>query len=203
MSLARLNMCAKRINSRHDNYSLLDAGCRTMDLKPLLSECREYYGSDLIPSDGVLECNLENKLPFDDNSYDVVTALDDIEHLDNPHSAIHELCRVAKNTVYISLPNMYYIQFRWNFLFGKGISGKYNFPPHAILDRHRWVLSYSEALAFIFANSDGYTVEHEMILPVRGRTKYIVEPIEKWLAKKWPNLFAYGVLFEIKLNSKR
>ena len=200
MSLARLGMCAARINLRHDKYSLLDAGCRTMDLKPLLNGCLKYHGSDLIPSEGVLQCDLEKPLPFKDNEFDVVTALDVLEHLDDPHGALQELCRVAKKSVLISLPNMYYIEFRWNFLRGRGLSGKYAFPAQPVLDRHRWVLSYSEALAFIHENTYSYTVEHEMILPVRGRTKLIAEPIEKWLAMKWPNLFSYGVLFEIKLD---
>jgi len=200
MSLARLAMCAERINKRHDNYTLLDSGCRTMALKPLLKGCKEYFGTDLIPAEGVLQCNLEEKLSFDDNAFDVVTALDVLEHLDNPHGALKELCRVAKKSVLLSLPNMYYIEFRLRFFRGRGISGKYSFPSQPILDRHRWILSYDEALAFVVENTAGHTVEHEMILPVRGRTKAVAEPIEYWLAKTWPNLFAYGVLFEISLN---
>ncbi len=200
MSLARLAMCAERINRSHTDYTLLDAGCRTMALKPLLKGCREYFGSDLIPADGVLQCNLESRLPFDDNSFDVVTALDVLEHLDNPHGALHELFRVARKSVLISLPNMYYIAFRWNFLRGRGLSGKYCFSPNPILDRHRWVLSYSEAMAFIDENAAGHVVEHEMVLPVRGRTKAVSGPIERQLATTWPDLFAYGVLFEISLN---
>ena len=132
-----------------------------MELKPLLKGCKEYFGTDLIPTDGVLQCNLEEKLPFKDNAYDVVTALDVLEHLNNPHGALHELCRVAKKTVLVSLPNMYYIEFRLRFLRGGGISGKYNFLSQPILDRHRWILSYGEALGFVAANTAEHTVEHE------------------------------------------
>ncbi len=200
MSLARLSMCAERINRRYTDYSLLDAGCRSMELKPLLSGCRKYFGTDLIPTEGVLKCNLEERLPFDDNTFDLVTALDVLEHLNNPHGALQELFRVARKSVLISLPNMYYIQFRWNFLFGQGLSGKYRFRAQPILDRHRWVLSYNEALAFIYENSKKHSVEHEMILPIRGRTKVVLGPVEKWLGATWPDLFAYGVLFEITLD---
>lgn len=202
MSIARLNLCAERINQNHSNYTLLDAGCRTMALRPLLTSCDEYFGTDLIPTEGVLQCNLEEKLPFEDNAYDVVTALDVLEHLDNPHGALQELCRVARKSVLVSLPNMYYIEFRLRFLRGGGISGKYNFPSQPILDRHRWILSYDEALAFVTENTAEHSVEHEMILPVRGRTKAVAEPVERWLANTWPNLFAYGVLFEINLNKR-
>ena len=121
MSLARLEQCAEHIDRRHSGYTLLDAGCRTMDLKPLLKGCTDYFGSDLIPAEGVVQCDLEKRLPFKDNSYDVVTALDVLEHLENPHAALKELCRVAKKSVMISLPNMFYIKFRLNFLRGRGI----------------------------------------------------------------------------------
>lgn len=174
-----------------------------MDLKPLLDNCRQYFGTDRTPGDGVFECDLEEPLPFDDHSFDIVTALDVLEHLDNPHQALHELYRVARQAVFISLPNMYYIQFRINFLRGRGLSGKYAFPATPIVDRHRWVLSYQEALRFVSMNADGHSVTHEMILPQRGRTKAISQPIEKWLGNHWPNLFAYGVLFEIRLNQGR
>ena len=200
MSLARLPMAAERINRKHDDYSLLDAGCRTRDLEPLLKGCRNYFGTDLVPGDGVLQCNLEVRLPFEDDTFDVVAALDVLEHLDNPHGALHELYRVARRTVLISLPNIHYISFRWRFLRGHGLSGKYRFSPDAVLDRHRWVLSYEEAVGFIYRNSHDYGIEHEMILPVRGRTKWVSSPIEAWLGERWPDLFAYGVLFEISLT---
>lgn len=200
MSLARLDVCADRINRQYSSFSLLDVGCRAMDLKPKLISCDQYFGADRVAGEGVYECNLEEGLPFDDNSFDIITALDVLEHLDDPHSLLPEMLRVARKSVIISLPNMHYVSFRLNFLSGRGISGKYAFPPHPVLDRHRWVLSYDEAIQFIEQNSSGYDVEHEMILIPRGRTKMFSEPIGKCLAKFWPNLFAYGVLFEVKIK---
>jgi|Laugresbdmm110sn_1035088.scaffolds.fasta_scaffold43718_2 SAM-dependent methyltransferase len=200
MIAARLKICADRINKKYSNYTLLDVGCRTKDLHPLLLGCKKYYGADIIPGDDVFECNLEKKLPFDSNSFDIIAALDVLEHLENPHGAIKELIRISRKAVIISLPNMYYIEFRLRFLRGKGISGKYNFPEIPLLDRHKWILSYSEALSFVKANTVGHSVSHQMILPIRSRTKLISEPLERYLADKWPNLFAYGTLFEITLN---
>jgi len=203
MTLRRLQMCADRINKKYSDYTLMDAGCRTMDLKPMLKGCKAYYGSDLIAGEGVLECNLEEKLPFEDGQFDIVTALDVLEHLNNPHGALAELCRIARRAVYVSLPNMFYIQFRMNFLLGKGISGKYKFHKDPVLDRHRWVMSYDETIDFIYHNCRDYTVDHEPILPARGRTKLIMEPLEKALFKVSPNMFAYGSLFEITMDAPR
>lgn len=201
MTLARLPMTAARINAAYEDYTLLDAGCRTMDLKPLLKSCSKYFGTDIIPAEGVFSCNLEEELPFEDDSFDIVTALDVLEHLNNPHDALNEFFRVARKAVFVSLPNMYYITFRKNFLLGKGISGKYVFPKNPVLDRHRWLMSYKETIDFIQHNSQNFNVEHEVILPIRGRIKSIAaEPIEKFLADRWPNLFVYGSLFEIRVQ---
>ncbi len=198
MSLQRLPMCAEMINDNFSDYTLLDMGCRTMDLKPLLSNCKEYYGTDLIPSEGVFECNLEEGLSnFDDNSFDIVVALDVLEHLEHAHFALEEALRVAKKAVFVSLPNMYYIKFRWNYLRGS-LSGKYEFPAKPILDRHRWVLSYDEAERFIYENTKGYEVVSRKIIPERGKTKAVLTPIENFLGEKFPNLFAYASLYMIK-----
>jgi hypothetical protein len=51
-------MCAARINKRYSDYSLLDVGCRTMDLKPKLTAVREYFGADIVPGKDILECIL-------------------------------------------------------------------------------------------------------------------------------------------------
>ena len=95
------------------------------------------------------------------------------------------------------------ISFRLSFLRGRGISGKYRFEPQPVLDRHRWVLSYDEAIEFVLQNTGEYQVKYEKIIPGRGRTKLIAEPIEKWLGEVSPNLFVYGVLFDISVDSKR
>ena len=200
MSLARLPMCASWIDSLYKDYSLLDAGCRTMDLKPLLHGCKQYFGTDFIAGEGVYECDLERPLPFDDDAFDIVTALDVLEHLNNPHATLHELFRIARKAVFISLPNMYYIKFRMNFLRGRGISGKYSFSPEPVMDRHRWIMSYDEAVRFVRHNAGDMDVDWRMILPMRGRTKMIAEPVERWLGQRWPNMFVYGALIHVKIK---
>ena len=59
--MARLAMCANRINERNPDCSLLDAGYRAMDL---------------IPADGMIHCDIQKPLPMKGKSYDVVTVLD-------------------------------------------------------------------------------------------------------------------------------
>jgi len=45
------------------------------------------------------------ELPFQDNSFDLVLALEILEHLEFPEKAIEELNRVSKQWVIISVPN--------------------------------------------------------------------------------------------------
>ena len=42
-----------------------------------------------------------HKLPFDDNSFEIVTAIETIEHLDNPNRALTEIYRVLKPNGYL------------------------------------------------------------------------------------------------------
>lgn len=202
MTMRRLPMCADIINRNFSDYTLLDIGCRTMALKPMLKNCREYYGADLVPGENILQCNLEEGLKFPDGSFDIVVALDVLEHLEHAHQVFKDMQRIARRAVIVALPNMYYWKFRLNFLLGKGLSGKYAFPVDPILDRHRWVLSYTEATRFIEHNAKGLEIEQLKIIPERGRTKLIVEPLETKLSRIYPDLFAYGGLYMVRLDRR-
>ena len=161
---------------------------------------QNYIGTDLVPGKDVVQCDLEKGLPqFETNSYDVVVALDVLEHLENCHALLEDMMRVARKTVYISLPNMYYLSFRLRFLFKGHLSGKYAFPVEKILDRHRWVLS--------FAGCGVYRPQHkrENRPPSYDRPK--TWPIEIHYAAPgtangnlFPNLLVYGSIHEIFLE---
>ena len=200
MSLQRLEMVSDYLNINYQHYSLIDLGCRTRALLPLLDCCDSYMGTDLEDGDNVTACNLENNLPFDDNSFDIVCALDVLEHLENVHSAFEEIKRVGTKAALISLPNIAHWSFRLRFLTKGYLSGKYTFHDSPVIDRHRWVTNYIEAKEFIEKNTDGYHVELFDIVPKRGRTKVLSQPIEAWLARKYPNMFVYGLIAVIHLD---
>ncbi|MEW6192560.1 MAG: class I SAM-dependent methyltransferase [Bacillota bacterium] len=128
---------------------VLDVGCRSGNLKRLLPGQKvRYVGTDLNPPADVL-ANLEHGLPFKEASFDVVVALDVLEHTDNIHKAFGELCRVARRYLVISLPNVYELKSRLKFLLGRPISGKYILTPEPPLDRHRWFFSLKEGQKFV------------------------------------------------------
>jgi len=50
----------------------------------------------LFPKLNFFEANIEKRIPFEDNLFDVVTALDTIEHCSDVHSALQETKRILK-----------------------------------------------------------------------------------------------------------
>ena len=151
---------------------VLDVGSRGGRLRRELPPALAYYGLDIIPPADVL-ANLESGLPFQPRSFDAVVALDVLEHTNNIHRAIAQLCRVSHHYVVISLPNVYEIVSRVRFALGKPISGKYGLPAEPLADRHRLVLSWLEAREFTstLGLSHGFQVVDEGCLlgPRRGR----------------------------------
>ncbi len=60
------------------------------------------------------------KLPFKDNSFDMVLCLEVLEHLDNPAKALSEIARVSKKYAIISVPKEPWFRIS-NFLRGKNL----------------------------------------------------------------------------------
>src|SRR4051812_6730114 len=135
-----------------DAGSVLDVGCRDRALESHLPPGVAYTGLDLFPPADVL-ASAEEPLPFEDDSFDAVVFADVLEHLNDPHGALDEGMRVARSAVVVVLPNIFSAWHRVQFLRGR-MSGKYAFGPEPVLDRHRWVVSYGEAVAFTAARAE-------------------------------------------------
>jgi len=168
---------------------VLDVGCRSGLLKKALSDegCEiEYCGLDIHPPADVI-ADLAKGLPFDNNSFDVVVALDVLEHIDDIHRAFDEVCRVARKFVVLTLPNVYELRGRIKFLLGLPLSGKYGLPLDSPSDRHRWLFSFVEARRFVQSRAKclGFTVKAEGCLVGPRRDKIL-----KFLIGRFPNLLS-------------
>ncbi|MBX3291620.1 MAG: class I SAM-dependent methyltransferase [Acidobacteria bacterium] len=94
--------------SHHSSLRILDVGCGTGANIEMLSQYGDAEGVDV--SDDALEfCRkkglkvqkgLAEKLPYDDESFDLTTALDVIEHLDDDVAGLKEMHRVTKTGGY-------------------------------------------------------------------------------------------------------
>jgi SAM-dependent methyltransferase len=95
----------ENLKSKIQNPKILDVGCGTGGNLEMLAKFGAAEGVDV--SDEALEfCKLKGltahkglaeKLPFASESFDVVTALDVIEHLDDDISGLKEMRRVLKS----------------------------------------------------------------------------------------------------------
>ena len=97
-----------KIGARPSAIRILDVGCGTGANLEMLSQFGEAEGVDV--SDDALEfCRgkglnvqkgLAEKLPYEDGAFDVTTALDVVEHLDDDLAGLTEMFRVTKNGGY-------------------------------------------------------------------------------------------------------
>lgn len=94
---------------------LLDVGCGEGHLRPFVDDLLDaYVGNDIIrydqfPSDvEFLTTDLDNgRVPVNDGEMDVVTAVEVIEHLENPRAFVRELARCIRpgGLLVVSTPN--------------------------------------------------------------------------------------------------
>ena len=103
-----LNPIIQNLKSKIQNPKILDIGCGTGANLEMLSAYGEAEGVDV--SDDALEfCRrkglkaqkgLAEKLPYNDEAFDLTTALDVVEHLDDDIAGLKEMHRVTKRGGY-------------------------------------------------------------------------------------------------------
>lgn len=173
--------------------TLLDVGARDRVLERYLPPDLTYVAADIAPGLD-LQWNLEEPIDAPDNAYDIVAALDVLEHLEHIHQAYRELLRITRHKLFVSLPNMTCLSLRLQFFATGHLGGKYDLLPEHQGDRHRWLTSYRQICAFIgyHAQLAGCTVTQYDILTGYSR-------LHEWLSHlPLPaELRAYTVLFEI------
>ncbi|QQS11749.1 MAG: class I SAM-dependent methyltransferase [Rhodospirillales bacterium] len=81
-------------------------GLRVQGVEPSAA-FREIGHARLGLSSGELLDGDATRLPFDDDSFDVVTEFGVLHHIRNPSQAVAEMCRVARRAVFISDCNNY------------------------------------------------------------------------------------------------
>ncbi|WP_435090539.1 class I SAM-dependent methyltransferase [Candidatus Pelagibacter bacterium nBUS_30] len=173
-SLDRNQFVAKKLGILNGD-TILDIGCRDMVLKRYLKGNFKYKGLDfqvtqqLEENNDLINHNLENGLPKDLGKYDIINALDVLEHLENIHDIFQDLFVHSNNQIIIALPNIGYYRFRLSFLFNGILSKKYTFNKNKTDDRHRWIPNYYTIQEFVNHNINKKWIVKKKILFLREK----------------------------------
>ena len=97
INLVRVEMMCKMVKP---GQKVLDIGSKWYPLKKHLPKDIEYHCLDIEPGENIVQCDLNHdKIPFEDNYFDVVLMGEVIEHLANLDNALSEISRVGKKLI--------------------------------------------------------------------------------------------------------
>ena len=133
--------------------------------------------------------DFNDKIPFEDNTFDTVVMLDLLEHLYSPEKLLKESSRVSKKTLIVSVPNFSSLPARLQTLLGR--------VPENNQPKKGHIFWFNYFILKKMAGDSGFR-----LVDVRVNTfwqnYFLVGTISKFLAKIWPSLFALS--FVVKLN---
>lgn len=161
----KYDFLVKKILKDKKYESVLDVGCRDCILKKyIINNIKEYKGLDLYQNkDKSVDyiCNFEDEKIIEKNSFELVTALDLLEHLDYFQKGLDRLLDISKKDVLINLPNIGHIYFRIKFLLFGNIGNKYKLKFNMEHDRHRWVTTIKDMDLFFkeYTENKNYKLE--------------------------------------------
>jgi hypothetical protein len=127
----------------------------------------------------------KEELPFADNSFDTVVCLDTLEHISDIHKCFHDLIRISKRYIIVSLPNNWRRMVK-GIIKGYGNSVAYGIPLIRPMDRHRWFFNTEEAENFFYYNA---AVSHPPVdvrqvryyIPTTIPRHRVIYPLLRWL----------------------
>ena len=103
-----------------------------------------------------------SRCPSPTRSFDTVTCLEVLEHLDDPAAAVRELARVARRAVVVSVPYEPYFRIG-NVLRGKHLGGLGNHPEHVQHWNLRTFRAVSRGLGGRSADRRGVSLDHRVL----------------------------------------
>ncbi len=132
-----------------------------------------------------LQANLDEKLPYSDNSFDYIVCVEGLEHIENPANAIREFSRLLKTggTLLVSVPNIMNIEERLKWLFNGYTSHFKPLSKHSLNDISREFGGMEEIALHV--NPIGYSEVRYLL------EKYGFELLETTFDKKKKNSWAY------------
>lgn len=142
--------------------SVLDVGSRGCEALSVVPSGVEYCANDLFQnSAGSIDYVGDILAVNFDRTFSCVMALDIIEHVDDPYCLMDKLAVLADKYLLLSLPNIYDVSHKYDFIFRSTLGEKYKFRTENSLDRHRWIMNYDEIHEFFQSYSKKYSMNLE------------------------------------------
>lgn len=158
----RINAAVGLLRQVEPFQSLLDVGCREGYLRKHLTPGTDYVGLDLVPCGPHVRYVGDVQSIRFDRRFDVVVALDVLEHMEHPSLAFDKLLGVADRVLIVSLPNCYDLKGRMNFALKGRLGGKYRFLEEEPLDRHHWVMGLGEIDTFFQVKARKHSLTYQI-----------------------------------------
>jgi len=161
VNLARTGTHEKiiRFLQKHKKGKLLDVPTGTGILSAKLSGLGFQCSCCDINADGFKADNItfragdmNKRIPYETNSFDYITCVDGLEHLENPYNAMREFKRLLKKggMLIISIPNYLNIERRMKFL----LTGSFTKPVSQKMFKEK----FNSSMAMMHINLMGYTL---------------------------------------------
>lgn len=148
-----------------------------VDVSDVGLECTKHK----VPSATVVRVDTATTLPFPDNSFDVVTALDVLEHTLEPEAILREMQRVSRRYVIVGVPNFSSFPARLQTLMGRVPENNRPHKGHVYwFNRNTLHELFLNARLTIVDEQGNHQLEKTKVL---GR-------VFKWLQSMFPSLFS-------------
>jgi SAM-dependent methyltransferase len=142
---------AARLAAIPENSTVLDLGCRDGGFREFLPQSTIYRGMDIadeFEAEHIVIGDISQGLPFEDEFYDYVFAVEVLEHTTDPYNIFKEVKRILKPGGYfvLSVPNPYHFkEIIWNIF--------------KIPDRQGHIFSWTRQAMTEFGRTAGFTLE--------------------------------------------
>lgn len=171
-----------------DIKTVFDIGCGGKS-KFYKKQFHRYLCLDLKNADIIQDLNRDQKIPLEDNTFDLVIMSQVLEHLTYPEEVISEAMRISKKYILISLPNEFELGTRLRYLFNKP-GNMIGFNPYS--HKHKFNLkSMEKTIKEIFG---GY----ELRFIIGGKKISSLFKVRTFLANISPSLFGKRIFYLIK-----
>ncbi len=184
--------------NRNNINSVLDIGCRDCYLNEKLPRSIKYYGNDILQNkqETVHYVGDFVTTTFSEKKFDMIIALDVLEHTDNLHKVFEKIVKISNGYIVVNLPNNYSFKDRFKFFLKGTLGKKYEFQVENSLDRHKWVMSRNEIIRFYEYQGRKYNLKLQVMeLKYGDFNKGIIQRLKMLISTVLPaSWFTHSVL---------